>query len=77
MDTDERMRRLRELPRYKSANLKKVRKVYIRAFLANALGLSPKTIGELFSNSWYSSEKVRQFLVKHGYRSPGKGRHGT
>lgn len=49
----------------------KRRKVWIKAYLVEALGLHPKLVARLFSPRWYKPADVLAYLQAHGYR-PGK-----
>lgn len=50
----------------------KPRKVAIRPFLAEVLGLSVKQAGMLFAPSGYAPIVVRRYLAKYGYKTKGK-----
>ena len=68
------MAKIRAKPRYRKDKIGRPRKVHVRSFLAEVLGLSPQTIGRLFSPYWYRAESVAIFLAQHGYNPPKRGR---
>lgn len=52
------------------------RKVWIREYLAQALGLSLDSISyRLGKRGGYSAASVKQWLVEHGYVAPKPGEH--
>ena len=52
----------------------KQRKIFVREFVAVALGLSRYTVTGLFSPHWYAPTEIHRFLIEHGYQQPGRGR---
>ena len=49
------------------------RKVFVRSFLADVLGLHPGHVSRLFSPT-YDPSDVREYLSINGYRLRSKGR---
>ena len=50
------------------------RKVFVSRYVATLLGISQSRASRLFSVVGYDAEYIRQFIEKHGYRKPEKGR---